>query len=72
MERLKLFDDANHYSQIHKILKMAKVTYATAIKNAIVALKERTGSSLQAIKTYIAANHADNNANVNNLHKSFL
>ena len=55
-----------HKFKIH-ITKMAKISYAAAIKNAIVALKERGGSSLAAIKAYIAAHHADNNANVSRL-----
>ncbi len=35
---------------------MSKVNYATLIKDAISTLKERGGSSLQAIKKYAANN----------------
>lgn len=35
----------------------AKKSYADMIKEAIVALKDRTGSSTHAIKAHIAANH---------------
>lgn len=35
----------------------AKKSYADLIKEAIVALKDRTGSSTHAIKAHIAANH---------------
>lgn len=36
----------------------AKKSYADMAKEAIVALKDRTGSSLQALKSYIVANNA--------------
>ncbi len=35
---------------------MSKVNYANLIKDAIATLKERGGSSLQAIKKYAASN----------------
>jgi hypothetical protein len=38
---------------------MSKLSYAALAKEAILALKERTGSSLAAIKTYIASKHPE-------------
>lgn len=36
-----------------------KKTYYDMVKEAIIALKDRTGSSSQAIKAYIVANNKD-------------
>lgn len=36
-----------------------KKTYFDMVKEAIIALKDRTGSSSQAIKAYIVANNKD-------------
>jgi hypothetical protein len=40
---------------------MSKVSYNELAKAAIAALKDRTGSSLQAIKAYIGTNHPEVN-----------
>ena len=39
----------------------SKKSYSDMVKEAIVALKERTGSSSPAIKAYIIANNKDLN-----------
>jgi uncharacterized protein YvpB len=36
---------------------MSKVNYSSLAKEAIATLKERTGSSLQAIKAYVSSKH---------------
>jgi hypothetical protein len=47
---------------------MSKVSYNDLATEAIGALKERTGSSLQAIKAYIAKNRPEVNLQAVSLH----
>jgi hypothetical protein len=47
---------------------MSKVSYKDLATEAIGALKERTGSSLQAIKAYIAKNRPEVNLQAVSLH----